>query len=202
MTSGAVAVLLSEDVPVTPVVSQGCRPIGQPFTVTNAQQNLVLELAGQPAMQRLQELVMAADEDERDLMRQGLHLGVVVDEHKLDFSRGDFLVRNVLGADRNNGAIAVGELVQVGQTVQFHVRDLAESLMGLGHDVSVLAPADDDTPVPDYLTAVGGAIPCATTARSRASRSAPGRSAGCGAGWTPAASTCCTCTSPSTRRCR
>jgi small ligand-binding sensory domain FIST len=123
MTTGAVAVLLSDDVPVTPVVSQGCRPIGQPFTVTNAKQNLVLELAGQPAMQRLQELVLAADEDERELMRQGLHLGVVVDEHKLDFSRGDFLVRNVLGADRNNGAIAVGELVQVGQTVQFHVRD-------------------------------------------------------------------------------
>ncbi|HEX5095955.1 MAG TPA: FIST N-terminal domain-containing protein [Acidimicrobiia bacterium] len=123
VTSGAVAVLLSEDVPVTPVVSQGCRPIGQPFTVTNAQQNLVLELAGQPAMHRLQELVLAADEDERELMRQGLHLGVVVDEHKLDFSRGDFLVRNVLGADRNNGAIAVGDLVQVGQTVQFHVRD-------------------------------------------------------------------------------
>jgi small ligand-binding sensory domain FIST len=52
-----------------------------------------------------------------------LHLGVVVDEHKLDFSRGDFLVRNVLGADRSNGAIAIGDRVDVGTTVQFQVRD-------------------------------------------------------------------------------
>jgi small ligand-binding sensory domain FIST len=122
-TSGAVAVLLSEDVPVQPVVSQGCRPIGQPYTVTRAERNLVYELAGLPAMQRLQDLVLAADEDERDLMRQGLHLGVVVDEHKLDFGRGDFLVRNLLGADQDTGALAVGDTVDIGQTVQFHVRD-------------------------------------------------------------------------------
>ena len=31
--------------------------------------------------------------------------------------------------------------------VQFHVRDLAEHLIGAGHEVSVLAPADDDTPL-------------------------------------------------------
>ncbi|MBD5787597.1 glycosyltransferase family 4 protein [Cellulosimicrobium terreum] len=43
--------------------------------------------------------------------------------------------------------------------VQFHVRDLAEALIAQGHEVSVLAPADDDTPVPDYLTPVGGSIP-------------------------------------------
>ena len=111
-STGAVAVLCSSDVPVRPVVSQGCRPIGQPFTVTKSERNLVFELAGQPAMQRLQELVLAADEHERELMRQGLHVGVVVDEHKLDFTRGDFLVRNVLGADQSNGALAVGDRVR------------------------------------------------------------------------------------------
>jgi small ligand-binding sensory domain FIST len=122
-TTGAVAVLLSEDVPVDTVVSQGCRPIGRPFTVTRAERNLVVELGGVPALQRLQELVVAADDDERELMRRGLHVGVVVDEHKLDFGRGDFLVRNLLGADQRTGAVAVGEVVGVGQTVQFHVRD-------------------------------------------------------------------------------
>ena len=53
MTSGAVAVMCSDDVPIRPVVSQGCRPIGSPFTVTGAERNLVYELAGQPAMARL-----------------------------------------------------------------------------------------------------------------------------------------------------
>ena len=43
--------------------------------------------------------------------------------------------------------------------VQFHVRDLAESLIGRGHEVSVLAPAADDTPVPDYLVPAGRAVP-------------------------------------------
>jgi small ligand-binding sensory domain FIST len=126
LDNGAVALLCSEDVPVRAVVSQGCRPIGTPLTVTKADRNLVYELAGRPAMARLQDLVQVATEAERDLMRNGLHLGVVVDEHKLDFSRGDFLVRNVLGADRSNGAIAIGDRVDVGTTVQFQVRD-AES---------------------------------------------------------------------------
>jgi small ligand-binding sensory domain FIST len=126
LRAGAVALLCSEDVPVQAVVSQGCRPIGKPLTVTRADRNLVYELAGQPAMARLSELVQAASEEERDLMREGLQLGLVVDEHKLDFSRGDFLVRNVLGAERATGALAVGDGVDVGTTVQFQVRD-AES---------------------------------------------------------------------------
>jgi small ligand-binding sensory domain FIST len=142
---GAVALMCSEDVPVRAVVSQGCRPIGTPLTVTSAERNLVHELAGQPAMARLQELVQGATDAERDLMRNGLHLGVVVDEHKLDFSRGDFLVRNVLGADRNSGSIAIGDRVEIGTTVQFQVRDadsadedLRALLAGLGGDAALL----------------------------------------------------------------
>lgn len=43
--------------------------------------------------------------------------------------------------------------------VQFHVRDLAQALEERGHSVSVLAPADDDTPVPDHVTPAGRAVP-------------------------------------------
>lgn len=144
-TGGAVAVLCSDDVPLRPVVSQGCRPIGKPLTVTKSDRNLVYELAGQPAMSRLQELVQAANDAERDLMREGLHVGVVVDEHKLDFSRGDFLVRNLLGADQRTGALAFGDSVEVGRTVQFQVRDagaadddLRELLAGVEGDAALL----------------------------------------------------------------
>jgi small ligand-binding sensory domain FIST len=124
-SSGAVAVLCSDEVSIRPVVSQGCRPLGRPYTVTRAERNLLYELGGVPAVQRLQDLVLAADEAERDLMRNGLHLGVVVDEHRVDFARGDFLVRNLLGVDKDNGALAVGERLEIGQTVQFQVRDAA-----------------------------------------------------------------------------
>jgi len=43
--------------------------------------------------------------------------------------------------------------------VQFHVRDLAEYFLAQGHEVGVLAPADDDEPLPDYLTSCGRAVP-------------------------------------------
>jgi small ligand-binding sensory domain FIST len=122
-TNGAVAVLLDDEVGVRTVVSQGCRPIGQPFTITKAERNLVIELAGQSAISRLQEVAAAVPDEERALLRNGLHVGLVVDEHKIDFERGDFLVRNLVGADERTGGIAIGEFVEVGQTMQFLVRD-------------------------------------------------------------------------------
>ena len=105
------------------VVSQGCRPVGEAFVVTKGGRNFVEELGGRPALERLRELADRVDDAERDLLQRGLHVGFVVDEHRADFGRGDFLVRTVVGADRATGAIAVGEQVEVGRTVQFHVRD-------------------------------------------------------------------------------
>ncbi len=119
---GAVGVFL-DGVVVETVVSQGCRPIGKPFTVTRADRNLVVELGGQPALRRLEELAAGATESDRELLRRGLQVGLVVDEHKVDFERGDFLVRSVLGADPDVGSIAVGDQIDVGQTLQFQVRD-------------------------------------------------------------------------------
>ena len=124
VAAGAVGVFL-EGVDVETVVSQGCRPIGDAFVVTRAERNFVEELGGKPAMARLQELAANATDNERELLQRGLHMGLVVDEHKAEFVRGDFLVRNVLGADQESGAVAVGDRVSVGQTVQFHVRDAA-----------------------------------------------------------------------------
>jgi small ligand-binding sensory domain FIST len=122
--SGAVGVFL-EGLPVRAVVSQGCRPVGAPYVITRGEGNRIHELAGRPAIDRVQDTAAAATESDRALMRAGLHLGIVVDEHRVDFERGDFLVRNVLGGDPETGALVVGDEVTVGQTVQFHVRDAA-----------------------------------------------------------------------------
>ena len=125
-TDGAVGALLGPGVDMTAVVSQGCRPIGQPYTVTRAEHNVVYELGNQPAYQRLVETCRTGlSEEELALVNRGLHLGLVIDEHKTDFGRGDFLVRNVMGADPENGAIGVNDIVEVGTTVQYHVRDAA-----------------------------------------------------------------------------
>src|SRR5690606_13278339 len=107
------------------VVSQGCRPVGQPFVVAKADRNVILELGGRPATERLAGLVQSATEDERSLLAGGLHLGKVIDERRAEYQRGDFLVRGVLGADRSSGGVLVNDVVEVGSTVQFQVRDAA-----------------------------------------------------------------------------
>ena len=124
---GAVGVLVNGGIEVATVVSQGCRPIGEPWVVTRAERNVIHDLAGRPALERLQETVDAMTPEERALLQGGLHIGIVVDEHQSEFDRGDFLIRNVMGVDREEGAVAVGDFVDVGRTVQFHVRDAASA---------------------------------------------------------------------------
>lgn len=138
-TDGAVGVLLPGGDRVTTVVSQGCRPIGEPYVVTRGEGNLVHELGGRPALERLEALLTGLDPDERDLAVQGLHVGRVIDEHRAEFERGDFLIRNLTGIDRETGAIAVGDQIEVGSTLQFQVRDAAaadEDLRALLADAS------------------------------------------------------------------
>ena len=108
---------------VHPLVAQGCRPVGDPFTTTRADGNLIFELGGRPPLARLRELASALPAEERELLAQGAHVGIVIDEYRSEPRQGDFLIRGIIGADPESGALAVGEEVQVGQTVQFHVRD-------------------------------------------------------------------------------
>ncbi len=131
---GAVGCLFSGGVRFRTVVSQGCRPIGRTFVITKADRNVIQELGGRPALERLGEVFETLPEEDRDLARRALHVGRVTDEHKIEFRRGDFLVRNVLGADEEHGALAIADLVRRGQTVQFHVRDAATA----GEDLRAL----------------------------------------------------------------
>lgn len=125
LSSGAVGVHLP-NAEVHPLVAQGCRPIGDAYIITRADGNLIHELGGRPPLVRLREMAAALPTRDQELLAQGLQLGVVIDEYRAEPGQGDFLIRGVIGADPDSGAIAVGDQIQVGQTVQFHVRD-AES---------------------------------------------------------------------------
>jgi small ligand-binding sensory domain FIST len=138
---GAVGILLPEGMDDTTVVSQGCRPVGEPLIVTDSDRNLVRELASRPALERLQALIDEADDEERALLSRGLHVGLVIDERPAEFDRGDFLIRGVLGADHGQGAIRIGDVAPVGTTLQFHVRDAASASTDLQEK---LAPVDAD----------------------------------------------------------
>ncbi|HWH14484.1 MAG TPA: FIST N-terminal domain-containing protein [Miltoncostaeaceae bacterium] len=105
-------------------VSQGCAPIGPEMVVTDAEEGgLVYELAGRPAIAKLEEVIGGLEPPERKLALNGLLAGLVIDENRPEYVRGDFLVRGILGGDRETGALVVGERVRVGQTMRLHVRD-------------------------------------------------------------------------------
>jgi small ligand-binding sensory domain FIST len=125
LPQGAVGLLLGGNVRVRTVVSQGCKPIGSPYIVTEVRQNVVFELAGKPPLVRLREILSKLPPEDRARAAQNLQIGVVIDERKVNPRPGDFVIRPVLQADPETGAMAVGEVLDVGQTIQFQIRDAA-----------------------------------------------------------------------------
>ncbi len=120
---GAVAVALGGDYTVQTVVSQGADPIGETWTITAADANLVQEIGHKPALEVVAKTLNALAPEEQSRARNNLLVGLAMDEYRDDFNRGSFLIRNIVGVDPNSGAIAVGARPQIGQTFQLHLRD-------------------------------------------------------------------------------
>lgn len=130
--SGGVGISIGGNVEVDAFVSQGCRPFGPNLVVTKARGNVIFQLANRPALDVVNEAVEELGEAGREMLKSGLFVGRVINEYKDRFGRGDYLIRSVIGVDQNNNAIAVGDLMRVGQTVRFHVRDAATADEDLG----------------------------------------------------------------------
>ncbi len=143
---GATGVILTGPSVGSWLVSQGCRPIGETYAVTRAERNVMHELAGAPALRRLEEVYAGASPRDQLLMRRGLHVGQAITELKPRLSQGDFLIRNVMGIDAKTGAIAITDMVDVGQTVQFQVRD-ADSAREEMRTLLAREKTDDQRPV-------------------------------------------------------
>ncbi|NUP98117.1 MAG: FIST C-terminal domain-containing protein [Planctomycetaceae bacterium] len=124
---GALGVVLEGAIELRSVVSQGCRPIGRPWVVTACEEHLIGKLGGRPALDVLMETMTALEPEEQKLFQRGPFVGLAIDAAKSQFTRGDFLVRNVLGLSRDERAIAVSDILRRGQTVQFLVRDAASA---------------------------------------------------------------------------
>jgi small ligand-binding sensory domain FIST len=145
---GAVGVMLSGAVNAYPLVSQGCRPIGPAMTVTAAEDNVILELAGMAAVPKLREILAGLPPIEQAMATSGLQLGVARNEYVEDHGQGDFLVRGIAGADAARDGLVIGDVVPTGHTVRFQVRDaeaadsdLREMLQDF-RDNPLLGPAD------------------------------------------------------------
>lgn len=123
LNNGAVGVALTGALEVDIIVSQGCRPVGRPFRVTGARENVIFSLEGQAPLAHIQELVLEMTATDRVLLQNGLFIGRAIEAGRQDLGRGDFLIRGVLGLDQDSGVMVVGDTINQGETVQFHLRD-------------------------------------------------------------------------------
>jgi small ligand-binding sensory domain FIST len=178
-SEGGVGIVLKGALRVDVVVSQGCRPIGPPLEVTRVERHLIFELDGQPALERAEQILRELPERERECLKGGLYVGRPA---RGDASgRGDYLIRNLLGADRDRGVLAVADLVPVNERVRLHVRDAGTAIEDLE---LLLAPQEFDSRASGALlfscngrgkaffgrsdrdiatlsSALGGPVPCA-----------------------------------------
>ncbi len=120
---GAVALAISGNIRCDIAVSQGCRPIGPDLRVTRAKGNLILRLDHRPALEAVRKIVHDVSDSDRKLLAGGLFLGRAIHEDKSHLGRGDFLIRNIVGADEDSGGVAVADIIPEGATVRLHFRD-------------------------------------------------------------------------------
>lgn len=122
-TSGAVVLAVGGAYTVQAVVAQGAAPIGEPWTITKVEQNILHTIGNRPALQVLEETLYGLSPEMRDRAARNLLVGLAMDERRDTFQQGDFLIRNLLGGDRQSGALAINALPESGQTIQFQIRD-------------------------------------------------------------------------------
>jgi small ligand-binding sensory domain FIST len=149
---GGIGIALRGALQVDVVVSQGCRPIGPPLEVTKVEHNLIYELDGRPALERTEEILRELSEPEREYLRHGLYVGRPARGGAT--GRGDYLIRNLLGADREHGAIAVADRMAEHERVRLHVRDATTAIEDLE---LLLAPQEFDAkPAGAFLFSCNG----------------------------------------------
>ncbi len=144
---GAAGVLLGGPLDVATVVSQGCRPVGPPMVVTEASGHKISQLAGIDAVTKLEEIIAGLPVAERLLVAGGLHIGIAIDEYAEQHERGDFVIRGVAAADPVSGVLTIGDIVEVGQTVRFQVRDATTAAADLDQLLAVFGQVSGIEPV-------------------------------------------------------
>lgn len=122
-TDGGVGLAIGGPYTLLPLVSQGCEPIGETWTITSVRDNLIQTISNRPAYDMLVETFKSLPHEVQQRAQRNLLVGLAADEYLETFQRGNFLVRPLIGVERGTGALAIGALPRIGQTVQFQMRD-------------------------------------------------------------------------------
>ncbi|MFP4673802.1 MAG: FIST N-terminal domain-containing protein [Opitutales bacterium] len=135
---GAVALGLEGATTVAPLVAQGCRPVGSPWTVTDAEKNVIKKVGNRPILEVLRDTLEGMTRREQMRARGNIFIGLVSNEYKQNFSAGDFLVRNLAAIDPKSGAVAIATPPRIGQNLQFQIRDAATATEDFRHQLAQL----------------------------------------------------------------
>lgn len=120
---GAVALGFEGEVELEPITSNGCRPIGHPWVVTQAERNIIHEIGNRPILEVLRDTLEGMSQQEQKQAHGNVFIGLVMNEYKQNFRNGDFLVRNLAAIDPETGSVAIATPLRVGQNLQFQIRD-------------------------------------------------------------------------------
>lgn len=125
---GAIGLSIEGDIELISAVSQGCRPVGEPYVVTSSDGQMVRSLRGKPAAKVMMSTIENLPDTERELFQRGAFVGLALDPTRSEFGPSDFLVRGVMGLHPQENAIALAAPeVRTGMTIQFMVRDSASA---------------------------------------------------------------------------
>ena len=163
--AAVVGIALWGDIQVDTGVAQGCRPIGAPFILTDCHKNMAIQLDGEPAIRALDKVYGNLSEEDRKRFRSSPHVGIGIHSGRRPYRQGDYLLRNVLGVDRDKGVVAFGAHLEVGMEVRFHIRDAETSVLDLD---AVLDRASR------HSTDVAGALMFSCVGRGEGLYGAPG----------------------------
>jgi small ligand-binding sensory domain FIST len=123
LTDGGVGLAIGGPYTLLPLVSQGCEPIGETWTITSVHDNLIRTISNRPAYDMLVETFKSLPHNVQRRASRNLLVGLAADEYLETFQRGSFLIRPLIGVERGTGALAIGALPRIGQTIQFQMRD-------------------------------------------------------------------------------
>jgi small ligand-binding sensory domain FIST len=128
---GGIGLAIGGEYDLLPIVSQGCEPIGEAWTITGVNDQWVESISNRPALTVLAETLAVLPDAMQEEAERNLVVGLAADEYRDRFGRGDFLMRNITGFDWERGALALAARPRVGQTIHFHLRDAATASLDL-----------------------------------------------------------------------
>ncbi len=121
--AGAGVLVHLDGVPLRGLVSQGCQPIGEPYTITRVKDDVLMGVGGRRAYDVLVETFEGLSAADKTRAAGNIMAGLAATEYREEYGRGDFLIRNIIAGDSDSGGLRLGSVPRVGQTMQFQLRE-------------------------------------------------------------------------------